>query len=280
MAALLREHGVNRISLGAQTFQPRLLEMLERRASPATVRAAFHTLREAGFDNLSLDLVYGIPGQSRADLAADLAAALALAPEHLSCYELEAKPGTRFTHAHGDELAAQAEAMEGVLRARRRDAHRPPATAGTRPPTSAAPTTAATCARGTTSATGAAATTSAWASAPSPRSAGLRWRNAPSLPRYLAAARARRASPRASSSRSTTTTRARERVLLGLRLDEPLTTAGLDDAIDGAALDRLERLGLVRGSIDAGALALTAARPLPRRRRHCRACSRKIPANG
>ena len=62
---------------------------------------AVHLVRDAGFDNISLDLLYGIPGQSAADLDRDLAEALALEPEHLSCYELEAKPGTRFTHAHG-----------------------------------------------------------------------------------------------------------------------------------------------------------------------------------
>ena len=67
------------------------------------------------FDNISLDLIYGIPGQSTADLERDLDEALALEPEHLSCYELEAKPGTRFTHAHGAELARQAEAMEGYF---------------------------------------------------------------------------------------------------------------------------------------------------------------------
>ena len=86
--------------------------MLERRATPDDVRRAVHTLRDASFDNISLDLLYGIPGQSAADLDADLADALALEPEHLSCYELEAKPGTRFTHAHGAELRRQAEAME------------------------------------------------------------------------------------------------------------------------------------------------------------------------
>ena len=89
--------------------------MLERQASPDDVRRAVHTLRDAGFDNISLDLVYGIPGQSSSDLDADLAEALALEPEHLSCYELEAKPGTRFTHAHGDELERQADAMEGYF---------------------------------------------------------------------------------------------------------------------------------------------------------------------
>ena len=81
-------------------------------AAREQVRGAVHTLRDAGFDNVSLDLIYGIPGQSADDLERDLAEALALEPEHLSCYELEAKPGTRFTHAHGEELERQAEAME------------------------------------------------------------------------------------------------------------------------------------------------------------------------
>src|SRR5207237_7030223 len=86
-----------------------------RRAGPDGVRRAVHHLRDASFANVSLDLIYGIPGQSASDLERDLDAALALEPEHLSCYELEAKPGTRFTHAHGDELARQAEAMEGYF---------------------------------------------------------------------------------------------------------------------------------------------------------------------
>ena len=106
---------MTRVSLGAQSFQPHLLEVLERRATPDVVRRAFYHLRDAGFDNISLDLIYGIPGQSAADLERDLEAALELAPEHLSLYELEAKPGTRFTHAHGEELARQAEAMEGYF---------------------------------------------------------------------------------------------------------------------------------------------------------------------
>ena len=115
LAALLRRDGVNRVSLGAQSFQPRLLEVLERVAGPDDVRRAVYHLRDAGFDNISLDLIYGIPGQSPAELASDLAEALALEPEHLSAYELEAKPGTRFTHAHGAELERQAESMESYF---------------------------------------------------------------------------------------------------------------------------------------------------------------------
>ena len=115
LAALLRQSGVTRVSLGAQSFTPRLLGVLERAAQPDDVRRAFYALRDASFDNISLDLIYGIPGQSPADLERDLDEALALEPEHLSCYELEAKPGTRFTHTFGDELARQADAMEGYF---------------------------------------------------------------------------------------------------------------------------------------------------------------------
>ena len=115
LVALLCENGVNRISLGAQSFQPHLLEILERQATPEQVRHSVTVIREAGVDNLSLDLIYGIPGQTPDDLARDLEEALSLEPEHLSAYELEAKPGTRFTHAHGAELERQAEALEGYL---------------------------------------------------------------------------------------------------------------------------------------------------------------------
>jgi putative oxygen-independent coproporphyrinogen III oxidase len=115
LAQLLREAGVTRVSLGAQSFQPELLRVLERRASPDAVRSAFYHLRDANFDNISLDLLHGIPGQSTAALEADIGEALALAPEHVSYYELEAKPGTRFAHAHGAELVRQAEAMEGYF---------------------------------------------------------------------------------------------------------------------------------------------------------------------
>ena len=113
LARLLHESGVTRVSLGAQSFQPGLLRVLERQAGPDVVRRAFYHLRDASFDNISLDLLHGIPGQSAAALDLDIDEALALAPEHISYYELEAKPGTRFTHAHGAELARQAEAMEG-----------------------------------------------------------------------------------------------------------------------------------------------------------------------
>jgi coproporphyrinogen III oxidase-like Fe-S oxidoreductase len=115
LAATLAGSGVTRVSLGAQSFQPGLLATLDRVARPDDVRRAVYALRDAGIDNISLDLIYGIPGQEPADLEADLAQALALEPEHISAYELEAKPGTRFTHDHGVELQRQSEAMEGYI---------------------------------------------------------------------------------------------------------------------------------------------------------------------
>ncbi len=111
LAALLAERGC-RVSLGAQTFARPLLEVLERRTNPDGVRAAVGRLRAAGVPSLSLDLIYGIPGQSEADLARDLAVVEELAPDHVSAYELEAKPGTRFTVHYGAALAEQSERLE------------------------------------------------------------------------------------------------------------------------------------------------------------------------
>jgi oxygen-independent coproporphyrinogen III oxidase len=259
LAVLLREAGVNRVSLGAQSFQPRLLEMLDRQAGPDDVRRAVYALRDASFDNISLDLIYGIPGQGAADLDADLSEALALEPEHLSCYELEAKPGTRFTHAHGAELARQAEAMESYFE---RVVARVTA-AGYRWYETANFCRAAQLADGRDLRSlhnlaywrgrdylglgiGAFSTID-----------GRRWRATPRLGMYLAALAAGQL-PRRDVEELTPDVRHSERVLLGLRLDEPLELAGLERAVDWDAVGRLERLGLVsRGSDGAAQLALT-----------------------
>lgn len=101
-----------RVSLGVQSLQASLLDVLERRTTPTAVRASVATLRAAGVGDLSLDLIYGIPGGDRASLAADLAGLVALEPDHVSAYELEAKPGTRFAVHHGVALAEQADRLE------------------------------------------------------------------------------------------------------------------------------------------------------------------------
>jgi oxygen-independent coproporphyrinogen-3 oxidase len=249
LASLLRESGVTRVSLGAQSFDPRLLAVLERRAGPDDVRRAFYHLRDACFDNISLDLIYGIPGQSPSDLERDLAAALALAPEHLSCYELEAKPGTRFVHAWGAELARQEDAMEGYFE----QVVETLVAAGFR-----WYETANFCREGRQArhnmaywlgrdylglGIGAVSTV-----------ADLRWRNAPKLAPYLAALASGVRPPR-EIEQLDGQTRVVERLMLGLRLDRPVPLGEVAGAIEPGALDRLERLGLVE-RID-GSLGLT-----------------------
>jgi putative oxygen-independent coproporphyrinogen III oxidase len=95
----LRDAGITRISLGAQSFQPQLLTALDRAASPHQVRAAVTDARAAGFDDVSIDLLFGVPGQTAADLDDDLAAAADLRPDHISWYELEVKPGSALARA-------------------------------------------------------------------------------------------------------------------------------------------------------------------------------------
>ena len=258
LARLLREAGVNRVSLGAQTFQPDLLQVLERVAGPDEVRRAFYHLRDAGFDNISLDLIYGIPGQSAPALDADIDEALALGPEHLSCYELEAKPGTRFTHRHGEELAQQADALEGYFErvvARLTAAGyrwyetanfcRPPDTGGGRD-LRAQHNLGYWLGRDYVGiGVGAFSTVR-----------GRRWRNTPRLPIYTAAL-ARGDTPPREAEELSADVRLQERVMLGLRLDEPLPLDGLSPVLDAAALERLERLELVARGAAPGGEALT-----------------------
>ncbi len=89
--------GVNRISMGAQSFHPGHLRMLERHHDPASVRRSVELARAAGIDNINLDLIFAIPGQVLGEWLSDLEAALALQPEHLSCYGLTYEPNTPLT---------------------------------------------------------------------------------------------------------------------------------------------------------------------------------------
>jgi oxygen-independent coproporphyrinogen-3 oxidase len=249
LAALVRDAGVTRVSLGAQTFDPKLLEVLERRAGPEDVRQAFYHLRGACFDNISLDLIYGIPGQTTSGLRRDLAEAAALGPEHLSCYELEAKQGTRFTHAWGAELLRQGEAMEGyfelVVEVLEDVGYRWYETANF-------------CRDGRHArhnlgywlgrdylglGIGAVSTVG-----------GVRWRNSPRLAPYLGVLGAGKRPPR-DVEKLDARTRLVERVMLGLRLDRPLCFEEVEEVLDPIALDRLEGLGLVE--LSGGDLRLT-----------------------
>ncbi|MGH3048225.1 MAG: radical SAM family heme chaperone HemW [Gaiellaceae bacterium] len=244
LAELLARNGVNRVSLGAQSFNAAFLDVLERRARPEDVRLAVHLLRHAGIENISLDLLYGIPGQRASDVEADIGEALALEPQHLSCYELEAKPGTRFTHAHGNELGRQAEAMEGyfelVVETLVRAGYRWYETANfCREGREARHNLAYWCGRDYLGlGIGAVSTVS-----------GVRWRNRPKLAAYLSALAAGERPPREVELLGEDI-RARERLMLGLRLDRPLALAEVRRVLDADALARLERLGLAEGRED------------------------------
>lgn len=89
-----RRAGVNRLSIGVQSMDDGLLAAIGRIHTRAQAQEAVRLVREAGFDNINLDLMLGLPGQTRAQWADTLDRALALEPEHLSCYSLILEEGT------------------------------------------------------------------------------------------------------------------------------------------------------------------------------------------
>jgi putative oxygen-independent coproporphyrinogen III oxidase len=119
-----RNAGVNRISVGIQSFQPRLLKFLGRVHTAAEGRKALEVVRQAGFENFSFDLIFANPGQSLGELEADLEMAIDYRSPHLSAYNLTFEEGTPFYHEYRcarmaalteDEEIAMAELIEEKL---------------------------------------------------------------------------------------------------------------------------------------------------------------------
>lgn len=102
-----RAAGVNRVSLGAQSFAAAQLERLGRIHSPQDTHRAVEELHAAGLGNFNLDLMYALPGQDLAAALADIEAAIALAPPHLSHYQLTLEPGTVFGALPPADLPAE-----------------------------------------------------------------------------------------------------------------------------------------------------------------------------
>jgi oxygen-independent coproporphyrinogen III oxidase len=94
LAQTLIEGGVNRVSVGCQSFDPRHLKTLERWHEPSSVVRSVNVLRSAGLTNLNLDLIFGIPGQTLDEWRDDLRRAIDLGPTHVSCYGLTYEPNT------------------------------------------------------------------------------------------------------------------------------------------------------------------------------------------
>jgi oxygen-independent coproporphyrinogen-3 oxidase len=97
VADALAQSGVRRVSLGAQSFNPKLLKALERDHDPASVERAVGLLRRAGIPQVNLDLIFAIPGSTIADWEAELLRALSIGPDHLSAYGLVYEPNTPLT---------------------------------------------------------------------------------------------------------------------------------------------------------------------------------------
>jgi oxygen-independent coproporphyrinogen-3 oxidase len=93
-----RDAGINRVSLGAQTFDAAHLQTLGRIHGSGDIARAVEEVVRAGLDNFNLDLMYGLPAQTPQQASADLDAALALGPAHISHYQLTLEPGTVFYH--------------------------------------------------------------------------------------------------------------------------------------------------------------------------------------
>lgn len=101
---LLRSEGFNRVSLGMQSANDDILKLIGRRHNYRQAEQAVKLIRAEGFENISLDLIYGLPSQTKSDWADTLSKAIALRPNHLSCYGLKIEEGTPICKYVGSDL--------------------------------------------------------------------------------------------------------------------------------------------------------------------------------
>ncbi len=242
----LRAMGVTRLSVGVQSFQPHLLAALDRAATPQQARDVVGCARAAGFEDVSIDLIFGIPGQTPADLEADLAEALALDPDHVSWYELELKPGSALARRGPPALDEDegADAYRRIVAGLEDAGYRWYETANFARPGRECRHSLAYWTASDYLGLGIGAVSTV---------AGRRWRNRPGLSAYAAALAAGEAPPRDVEPLDDDDRR-RERWMLGLRL-----AGGLDLAWSGPpdrpdALARLAEAGLLRAGGDGVAL--------------------------
>jgi oxygen-independent coproporphyrinogen-3 oxidase len=239
--------GITRVSIGAQSFQPELLRSLDRRASADQVRRAVACAQEAGFRSVSVDLLFGVPGQTAAQLAADMGEVLALGVDHISWYELEIKPDTALARM-GARLPDEdwaADAYESIVARLESAGYRWYETANfARPGHECRHSLAYWSARDYLGVgVGAVSTVG-----------DTRWRNSTGLAAYMGEVAAHGVPARTTEALDAATRR-RERWMLGLRLDRPLDIewAGPPDHPEG--LVRLEAGGLLEAA--AGRVVLT-----------------------
>ena len=168
---LWKELGVNRLSLGVQSLNDDELQFLGRRHTAIQARQAISLAREAGFDNLGIDLIYALPGQTEAGWLATLQAVLAYEPEHISCYQLtiEEKTPLGKQWARGEIAPASEEQQRTFFLHHCRKFNKPGATCIMKSPTSPGKNTTS---PATIPSIGSRSLTSAWDPPPTPLTAG------------------------------------------------------------------------------------------------------------
>ena len=102
---LMRKEGFNRISMGVQSANDKILKLIGRRHTYEQAVKAYRMARQAGFKNISVDLIYGLPGQTKADWADTLAKIIGWNPDHISCYGLKLEEGTPMYQVYHDTNA-------------------------------------------------------------------------------------------------------------------------------------------------------------------------------
>jgi putative oxygen-independent coproporphyrinogen III oxidase len=253
MLRALRTAGFTRISLGMQSAQRHVLAALDRRHTPGRAVAAAAQAREAGFEHVSLDLIYGTPGETDADWEASLAAALGAGVDHLSAYGLTVEPGTRL-HARVRAGALRAPDDDAMAR-RYRTADALIADAGLRwyEISNWAAGDGARCRHNLAYWRSA----SWWGVGPGAHShvGGVRWWNV-LRPRTYAERLADGVSPAAGRERLTAAERRTERIMLELRLAEGLAL-GDDERVATAAAGEAAAGRLDPAALDAGRAVLT-----------------------
>lgn len=251
VAAILVASGVNRVSLGAQSFHPDLLATLERWHDPASVARAVGHLRRAGIRRINLDLIFGIPGGTLAAWESDLDQALALGPEHLSCYGLTYEPNTALTkRLELRQVEPCDEDLEAAMYETTLDRLEAAGFHGYEISNFAKPGEA--CRHNLLYWTNA----DWWALGPSASAhvQGIRWKNVPRLGTWLASeASGERASPVVDVEQVDASTRAGELLMLGLRLREGMAGADVEACCIGpeaAARRRAIDAALARGLLE------------------------------
>lgn len=248
LLGVLAAGGVNRVSVGAQSFDPRHLRTLERTHDPANVARALDAARAAGIARVSADLIFGIPGQSLDDWDRDLRTALALGTTHLSCYALTYEANTPMTaRLSRGEFAAADEDLEAemfahtvrVLRGAGLDRYE---VSNFARPGHESLHNLAYWRQEQWLAAGPSASGHAWAG-PTLRAGSWRWKNNPRLGDYLA--------PRPLDENFSPITNVeppdparliRERIMMGLRITEGLDAAALLADAEAASPGAAERL--------------------------------------